>query len=140
MPEGIEILEVASLPPDAKSLTKQLMRADYEIELMGFKPEKRKFLKPELDKFNAKDEIFIEKRNKKGKTVQKSIRDSFDSLRLKEDPEHFILETGVLVKDNSLIKPDLIVGAFMKEAGFYLDPATLRVTRKRLVLDREEEK
>lgn len=144
MPRGIEILEAEILPKDAKSLTRMVTGADYDLFCPGFKPATLYSLGSRLDAFNAQEEVKVLKRKKqrKGKKkeemVEKNIRPNFDSLSLTESPDGPVFHVRVYAVDNSLIKPEMILGAFLKEAGYYALDSEIRVHRKDLILSDQD--
>ncbi|MGI6110062.1 MAG: TIGR03936 family radical SAM-associated protein [Eubacteriaceae bacterium] len=135
MPEGIQITGAEILPAGAKSLTRMVEAADYEVCCPDLnRPDFNDFLS-EIDNFNDRDEIMIEKRNKRNKLIQKNIRPAFDKLSAERKDSGICFELTVNAVDSSLIRPEAIITAFLDNIGYYNKGCEMIIHRKQLKLE-----
>lgn len=107
LPESSKILKVSNIPKSSVSLDHIIEWAKYESVIEKNKLLKNYDLAGNINSVLSKDEILIEKTNKKGLKKQINIRPSVHSIELKEDEDNykltFILKTG---QGNSLSEPN----------------------------------
>ena len=137
MPDGIVITAAEILPQGAKSLTRMVTAADYEIYCPDLnRPDFNEFL-AEIDYFNQKKEVLVEKRNKRGKMVERNIRPSFTNLTAVNEDNGTAFDFTVNAVESSLVRPEVIITAFLDSIGYYKTGFEMIVHRKRLCLENE---
>ena len=83
-----------------------------------------------LKKFAEKETISVLKKTKKSET-EADIRPLIYQLSVKGEQIHMTLATGSAAN----LKPELVMSAFAKDAGFELDPFALLVNRDEVYAD-----
>ena len=130
LPPGIEIMDVTTLSPGAKSLAQSVYGFAYEIYLpMDIDAEKLSAVKTGIDNFMTAASFIISK-NDRGKVAAKNIRPFVENIALNEKENK--IECGVLFSQKGTARPaDIIVYV----AGFSSSEAQqMRVVKKKTVL------
>lgn len=135
LPEGLEILRAWNCPDNADSLSASLEKSAYQIKIR---------LSADIDYFAANDAInaflnlpmiYIKKRNKKGKFVEKDIRPFIESIHIAKTEEADKVDILMTLNyiDQQCVKPEHILENINNqgEVIFILDP-TIEIHRKEL--------
>lgn len=117
LPDNIKISRIVKIPKDTKAIDILAQWALYEFE-----PLKQGILNSQdllyiINKISSSDEIFIEKKNKKGIKKLVNIKPSIKSAEFTNDKIQMILKTG---QNNDLpsIKADDVIKLYYPEVEF----------------------
>lgn len=137
LPNGLEIISAIICPDGVESLSASLRKSVYQLKINvvpGIDIEKAT---KSIQSFLALPQILIQKRNKKGKFVEKDIRPFIESLLLIEDDdkEKMNIRMILLYIDQQCVKPEQIIESINNQNDiiFLIDPTT-RVHREKLIL------
>lgn len=119
MPDGIKISDVQLLPKDAKSLTRMITSADYDVICLGLNVSNFDDFQQSLEEFNQKKEIIMQKKNKRGKLQDKDVRPNFDHLTTEKSGKNVIFHVKILPISGSLIRPEALVKIFLNNINYY---------------------
>ncbi len=138
LPNGLEIISAMVCPAEVESLSASLRKSIYWLEIdlaPGIEIEKAT---KAIESFLALPQILIQKRNKKGKFVEKDIRPFIESLVIIEDDEKERLNLKMTLRyiDQQSVKPEHIIERINNQNGviFLIDPTT-RIHREKLLLN-----
>lgn len=106
MPAGIELLEISASEGKFSSIA----AAEYEIFLPSLLPEKI----AQLEEVLSAPEILVEKKNKKGKMVEKDIRPGILSFSAAEKAGGVCLTCRLVAGGEEYLNPELLVRAMEK--------------------------
>ena len=117
VPEKIKILEVVKIPKETKSIDTLAQWALYECS-----PFKEGILKIQdlmyiIDKISSSDEIFTEKKTKKGIKKLVNIKPSIKSAMLDNNKLMLVLKAGQSVEISS-VKADEVIKLFYPDVEF----------------------
>lgn len=117
LPNNIKIIEIKKISKETKSIDIIAQWAEYEIS-----PLKKGILNSEellyiIDKISSSDQIFIEKKNKKGITKLVNIKPSIKSVTLVEETLKLILKAGQNV-DLPSVKADEVMKLYHPDVEF----------------------
>ncbi|MGN0335024.1 MAG: TIGR03936 family radical SAM-associated protein [Lachnospiraceae bacterium] len=132
MVEGVEVISFLRLPDTAKNAMSSVAAADYFVKFLeGYEPAgwRRKF-----DDFLAQKEIVILKKTKKSE-AEVDLKPMIYECRLQENGIFMKTATGSV---NNL-KPELVMEAFAKFAGFELEKFSLEIARLEVYADLGDE-
>lgn len=137
LPDGLKILK-ARIADDTKgSLSSMLLASDYELRVKTIRPMTREEVEEHIENYLKCDKIFIEKRNKKKKMVEKEIRAFIKSIALTkiDDLGRATFNISLNYLDQQTVKPELILESINKEEKliFEIDP-TILIHRKALTI------
>lgn len=130
MAEGMKVLSFRKIEEGKAGKAMSLVAAaDYTVSFRpGYVPEGN--WQEKLKKFAEKEEISVLKKTKKSET-EADIRPLIYQLSVEGEQIHMTLATGSAAN----LKPELVMSAFAKEAGFELDPFALSVNRDEVYAD-----
>lgn len=94
LPLGSEIISIVKIDKSAKSIDTTAQWAEYKISLTDSHLYDFDKLKYDTDKVLSSEEIFIEKKNKKGLLQKVNIKQSIKSYRFEGECLYLILKTG----------------------------------------------
>lgn len=117
VPEKVEILDVVKIPKEAKSIDTTAQWALYECAPVEEGILKIQDLMYIIDKISSSDEIFIEKKTKKGIKKLVNIKPSIKSAYVENDMLMLILKTGQNV-DLPSLKADELIRLFYPDVDF----------------------
>jgi len=94
IPQGCEIISIVKIEKSSKSIDTTVCWAEYEVKI--FNPALYDFedLKYNTNRVLSSEEIFIEKKNKKGLIKKTDIKKSIKSYRFDENSLFIVLKTG----------------------------------------------
>ncbi len=137
LPDGLKILKARIANDHKGSLSAMLLASDYELRVKIIEGFKEEDLKKHIGNFLNRDEIFIEKRNKKKKMVKKEIRAYINKIELKkiDDTRRATLNISLNYLDQQTVKPQLILESIndYEKLIFEIDP-TILIHRKTLTI------
>lgn len=94
LPQGAEIISIVKIDKSAKSIDTTVQWAEYKISPYNKHLYDFNNLKYDTDKVLSSEEIFIEKKNKKGLLNKINIKPSIKSYRFEDEFLYVILKTG----------------------------------------------
>jgi len=115
LPLGIRMLEGKEVSNKAPSLMSVIERADYLIEIP--KSYKEFYTNDKLAEFLAQDEIFAQKRDKKG-LRNINIRGMIYHMKwIKDEKGSILLKAAISTGSKKNLNPDVLIKAFLDWAG-----------------------
>ena len=94
VPQGCEIISIVKIDKSAKSIDTTVYWAEYEIKIFNSALYDFEKLKYNTDRVLSSEEIFIEKKNKKGLIKKTDIKKAIKSYRFTENSLFIVLKTG----------------------------------------------
>lgn len=94
LPDGCEIISIVNLDKSAKAIDITAQWAEYKIEIFNKSLYDFENLRYNTDKVLSSEEIFIEKKNKKGLLKKTDIKPSIKSYRFEDENLFIVLKTG----------------------------------------------
>jgi len=140
MPVGITILEVRAkeLQPNKANpmLAARVTAAKYMIAADLPEQTLAKIQQDTAEQFLAQEHIFVEKRQKKKKTMQKvDIRNKIRSLLLHRVDDKLFLSTLLSTGSASNLNPSLLLHAFLAWLDLGTEPLDVEIMRQKLYFD-----
>lgn len=134
MVEGVEVLSFRQIPDGKSNKAMSLVAAaDYTVAFRpGYQPQIE--WQNKMDDFFAQDNIMVVKKTKKSE-VETDIKPMIYNLSVNGSSIHMCLATGSAAN----LKPELVMEAFAKYAGFELKEFALLVNRNEVYADIGEE-
>ncbi len=117
LPAHIKVVEIEKISKEAKSIDTTAQWAMYECSCLKEGISNLNELLYIIDKISSSDEIFIEKKNKKGIKKLVNIRPSIKSAEVKNDKLQMILKVGQN-SDIPSVKADEILKLFYPDVEF----------------------
>lgn len=94
MPQGCEIISIVKIEKSSKSIDTTVCWAEYEVKIFNDTLYDFEDLKYNTDRVLSSEEIFIEKKNKKGLIKKTDIKKSIKSYRFDDNSLFIVLKTG----------------------------------------------
>ncbi len=94
LPEGSEIISIVKIEKGAKSIDTTVCWAEYQVKIFDETLYDFEDLKYNTDRVLTSQEIFIEKKNKKGFIKKIDIKECIKSYRFAEDSLFIVLKAG----------------------------------------------
>lgn len=94
LPEGCKIISIVNLDKSAKAIDITAQWAEYKVEIFNKSLYDFENLRYNTDKVLSSEEIFIEKKNKKGLLKKTDIKPSIKSYRFEDENLFIVLKTG----------------------------------------------
>lgn len=94
MPQGCEIISIVKIDKSSKSIDTTVCWAEYEVKIFNGTLYDFDDLKYNTDRVLSSEEIFIEKKNKKGLLKKTDIKQSIKSYTFGKDSLFIVLKTG----------------------------------------------
>ncbi len=137
LPNGLEIVSAKICGEGVGSLSAALSKSVYQIRIK-VKPETDlAALAEAIQSYLALPQILIQKRNKKGKYVEKDIRPFIESIAVFADPEKdkVNVEMTLIYIEQQCVKPEQILESINNQnsAVFLIDP-TIEIHREKLLI------
>ncbi len=117
VPQNIKIIEVVKISKETKSIDTTAQWAEYECSVLKEGILNFKELMYIINKISSSDEIFIEKKTKKGIKKLINVKPSIKSASIIDDKLMLVLKTGQNTVIPS-IKPDELLNLFYPEVNF----------------------
>lgn len=94
LPEGSKIISIVNIEKSASAIDMAAQWAEYKIDIADKTLYDFENLRYNTDKVLSSEEIFIEKKNKKGLLKKTDIRPSIKSYRFEDESLFIVLKTG----------------------------------------------
>lgn len=137
LPNGLEIIAAKICGEGVGSLSASLSKSDYRIRVKVIPGTDLVALSEAIESFLALPQILIQKRNKKGKFVEKDIRPFIESISVFADAEidHVNVKMTLIYIEQQCVKPEQVLESFNNQfsAVFVIDP-TIELHREKLLL------
>lgn len=101
LPQGCEIVNIVKIEKSAKAIDITAQWAEYQIGILDKTLYDFENLRYNTDKVLSSQEIFIEKKNKKGLLKKTDIKPSIKSYRFEDDNLFIVLKTGQSATSNT---------------------------------------
>ena len=137
LPNGLEITAAKICDAGVGSLSAALYKSIYRIRINVVPGTDLAALAAAIDSYLALPQILIQKRNKKGKYVEKDIRPFIESIAVFADPEtdKVNVKMTLIYIEQQCVKPEQILESInnQKCAIFLIDP-TIEIHREKLLI------
>lgn len=137
LPQGLEIIATKICGAGVGSLSAALSKSVYQIRIKVVPGTDLAALAAAIETYLALPQILIQKRNKKGKYVEKDIRPFIESIAVFADPEtdKVNVTMTLIYIEQQCVKPEQILESInnQKCAIFLIDP-TIEVHREKLLI------
>jgi radical SAM-linked protein len=135
LPDGLEILRAWSCPDGTDSLSSLLDKSAYRIKIRLVPDTDIAAVNNAIAALLNLEVVNLQKRNKKGKFVEKNIRPFIESIQVKETNETDTVDIVMLLNyiEQQCVKPEHILESLNNQgrAVFRLDP-TIEIHREKL--------
>ena len=138
LPDGLEIIRAKVCEAETNSLSSSIEKSCYLLKVRLAPEIAFVTVADNVESFLKRPEIMIEKRNKKGKMVEKDIRQFIQSISVSQsDGDSEQAEIGMTLNyiDQQCVKPELVLDSINRLYGevFMIDP-TIECHRQELLL------
>lgn len=137
LPNGLEIVSAKICGEGVGSLSAALSKSVYRIRIKVVPGTDLAALAAAIESYLALPQILIQKRNKKGKYVEKDIRPFIESIAVFADPEtdKVNIKMTLIYIEQQCVKPEQILESInnQKCAIFLIDP-TIEIHREKLLI------
>nr|WP_320025885.1 TIGR03936 family radical SAM-associated protein [uncultured Acetobacterium sp.] len=137
LPKGLEIVSAKICGDGVGSLSAALYKSIYQIKIKVLPETNFEKLAESVQAYLALPQIFIQKRNKKGKFVEKDIRPFIEAITVSPDEENDKVNVNMTLVyiDQQCVKPELILTSINNQNGavFIIDP-TIEIHREKLLI------
>ena len=137
LPQGLEIIAAKICGAGVGSLSAALYKSIYRIRINVVPGTDLAALAAAIESYLALPQILIQKRNKKGKYVEKDIRPFIESIAVFADPEtdKVNVKMTLIYIEQQCVKPEQILESInnQKCAIFLIDP-TIEIHREKLLI------
>ncbi|MEO1814093.1 MAG: TIGR03936 family radical SAM-associated protein [Acetobacterium sp.] len=137
LPNGLEIVVAKICGEGVGSLSAALSKSVYKIRIKVVPGTDLASLAEAIESYLARPQILIQKRNKKGKYVEKDIRPFIESIAVFADPEtdKVNIKMTLIYIEQQCVKPEQILESInnQKCAVFMIDP-TIEIHREKLLI------
>lgn len=137
LPNGLEIVSAKICGEGVGSLSAALSKSVYRIRIKVMPETDLAALVESIQSYLAQPQILIQKRNKKGKYVEKDIRPFIESIAVFADPEtdKVNIKMTLIYIEQQCVKPEQILESINNQnsAVFLIDP-TIEIHREKLLI------
>lgn len=137
LPNGLEVIAAKICGAGVGSLSAALSKSVYQIRIKVVPGTDLAALAAAIESYLALPQILIQKRNKKGKYVEKDIRPFIESIAVMADPEtdKVNIKMTLIYIEQQCVKPEQILESInnQKCAVFLIDP-TIEIHREKLLI------
>ncbi|WP_303870151.1 TIGR03936 family radical SAM-associated protein [Acetobacterium wieringae] len=137
LPSGLEIVTAKICGEGVESLSASLYKSDYQIRVKVMPETDLGELAESVRMYLELPQILVQKRNKKGKFVEKNIRPFIESISVFPDSEidHVNVKMTLIYIEQQCVKPEQVLASFNDQisAVFVIDP-TIELHREKLLL------
>jgi radical SAM-linked protein len=137
LPNGLEIVTAKICGEGVGSLSAALSKSVYMIRIKVVPGTDLATLAETIESYLALPQILIQKRNKKGKYVEKDIRPFIESIAVFADPEtdKVNIKMTLIYIEQQCVKPEQILESINNQNSvvFMIDP-TIEIHREKLLI------
>ncbi|MBI4856600.1 MAG: DUF2344 domain-containing protein [Acetobacterium woodii] len=137
LPNGLEIVSAKICGDGVGSLSAALCKSIYQIKIKILPEIDFENLAESIQAYLALPQIFIQKRNKRGKFVEKDIRPFIEAISVSPDEEtdKANIKMTLVYIDQQCVKPEHILTSINNQNGavFIIDP-TIEIHREELLI------
>ena len=137
LPNGLEVIAAKICGAGVGSLSAALSKSVYQIRIKVVPGTDLAALAAAIESYLALPQILIQKRNKKGKYVEKDIRPFIESIAVMADPEtdKVNIKMTLIYIEQQCVKPEQILESINNQnsAVFLIDP-TIEIHREKLLI------
>lgn len=137
LPNGLEIVSAKICGEGVGSLSAALSKSVYRIRIKVIPETDLAALAKAIQSYLALPQILIQKRNKKGKYVEKDIRPFIESIAVFADPDtdKVNIKMTLIYIEQQCVKPEQILESINNQnsAVFLIDP-TIEIHREKLLI------
>ncbi|WP_051355563.1 TIGR03936 family radical SAM-associated protein [Acetobacterium malicum] len=137
LPNGLEIVSANICGEGVGSLSAALSKSVYRIRIKVIPETDLAALAEAIQSYLALPQILIQKRNKKGKYVEKDIRPFIESIAVFADPgtDKVNIKMTLIYIEQQCVKPEQILESINNQnsAVFLIDP-TIEIHREKLLI------
>jgi radical SAM-linked protein len=137
LPNGLEIVTARICGEGVGSLSAALSKSVYQIRINVVPETDLAALAETIESYLALPQILIQKRNKKGKYVEKDIRPFIESIAVFADPEtdKVNIKMTLIYIEQQCVKPEQILESINNQNSvvFLIDP-TIEIHREKLLI------
>ncbi|WP_373485149.1 TIGR03936 family radical SAM-associated protein [Acetobacterium malicum] len=137
LPNGLEIVSAKICGEGVGSLSAALSKSVYRIRIKVIPETDLAALAEAIQSYLALPQILIQKRNKKGKYVEKDIRPFIESIAVFADPDtdKVNIKMTLIYIEQQCVKPEQILESINNQnsAVFLIDP-TIEIHREKLLI------
>ncbi|MGL4607806.1 MAG: TIGR03936 family radical SAM-associated protein [Eubacteriaceae bacterium] len=135
LPRGLEILEAFYPKEEAPSLSSDIIESQYFIQIMQEGKISFDDMRTRLNNFIKSREIKIEKRNKKGKMVEKNIRPFIKNIECLSVEDGYSIRLNLAYVEQQCVKPELVLQSInnYEDTDFFIDQG-IKIHREKLIL------
>ncbi|WP_373482219.1 TIGR03936 family radical SAM-associated protein [Acetobacterium sp.] len=137
LPNGLEIVSAKICGEGVGSLSAALSKSVYMIRINVVPETDLAALSEAIESYLALPQILIQKRNKKGKYVEKDIRPFIESIAVFADPEtnKVNVKMTLIYIEQQCVKPEQILESINNQNSvvFMIDP-TIEIHREKLLI------
>ncbi|MDO9493841.1 TIGR03936 family radical SAM-associated protein [Acetobacterium sp.] len=138
LPNGLEIISAKICGEVVGSLSAALSKSIYRIRIKIVQGTDLNELAESLHSYLALPQILMQKRNKKGKYVEKDIRPFIESISVFADPEKdkVNVKMTLVYIEQQCVKPEHVLESINNQnsAVFLIDP-TIEIHREKLLIN-----
>lgn len=137
LPNGLEIVSAKICGEGVGSLSAALSKSVYRIRIKVIPETDLAALAEAIQSYLALPQILIQKRNKRGKYVEKDIRPFIESIAVFADPDtdKVNIKMTLIYIEQQCVKPEQILESINNQnsAVFLIDP-TIEIHREKLLI------
>ncbi len=132
LPINMQILSVEKIKEDDKGLSMVMEGAVYKIEI-SFDGDIEK-LKEDIEKVMGKDEIFVDKVNKKGKVNRIDIKPRIKKLEVFTEEDSLFIEGNLSLVPGEILSPSLLIEALKENVDLEEEIKIIQITKIKTII------
>ena len=123
LPQQAEILSIVKIEKSAKSIDTTVAWAEYKISVFDENLYDFEKFRYNTDRVLSSEEIFIEKKNKKGLLKKTDIKPCIKSYRFEGHSLFILLKTGQITEENSIpsLRADVLMNVIAPNVTFNIE-------------------
>ena len=123
LPKQAEILSIVKIEKSAKSIDTTVAWAEYKISVFDENLYDFEKFRYNTDRVLSSEEIFIEKKNKKGLLKKTDIKPCIKSYRFEGHSLFILLKTGQITEENSIpsLRADVLMNVIAPNVTFNIE-------------------
>ena len=118
LPSECKIIRIVKIDKSSKSIDTTVCWAEYRVKLLNPHLYDFEDLKYNTNRVLSSEEIFIEKKNKKGLTQKINIKPAIKSFRFDGECLFIVLKTGQKTDDIPALRADVLMNKIAPDTAF----------------------